>query len=786
MIWRKKTLVLALALTPLFSQAFIVQSIQFQGLSRIPEATVSADQPVKVGDDLTPALSNQVITDLYKTGYFKNIQLINNGGNLVIQVEELPTIAKIDIKGNELIKTADLTTVLNNVGLQVGNMFNQTLINQIQQSLVQEYNSQGKFAVQVTVDVKPTTNNRVDVTINVSEGLDTEIQSILFVGNHDFSSKELIKQLQISTPGIVAFFTKTDVYSQQKLGQSLQDLANFYENHGYVDFHVTAAEASLDSTHTKAFVTISVSEGAQYNFGGFALKGNLILPEATLDKLVKIESGETYSKATITASQQAIITALGNEGYAFANVNPVPTINKDKKTVFITFYVTPGQKVYINQVEFTGNTVTNAKTLRQRMKFVEGSTYSKTNIDNSTVALQRLPYMKQVNESVKPVPNTSDQVNVNYDLKEQSANTVSAAIGYSGLYGAILQGGFNVNNVFGTGNIFGINAQVSKPYQSVNMSYTEPFFTDSGISQTESLYFTKVNAGDEGLANFSTNSYGATLGYAIPISTWNFFNFGGGFDHTTLQQPGDGWQSATVTQFTQQNGSAYNTYSINFGLSRDSTNSAYFPTQGEAGSVGVNIAVPGSTLTYYTLIGSMHWFHALNQYFTLVLSGGASYGNGYGNQDQLPFFRNFYGGGWGSVRGYTAGSMGPQDTLVCTNGSDCTQGSTEEGQALGGNLMVDSTAEVLYPVPFMTDNHNLRLVTFVDSGNVYDTYNSNTVWNVNANPNYPNFSNIRYTVGMALEWVSPLGAVGIDIAQPLNSQPGDNTKFFDFTLGTFF
>jgi outer membrane protein insertion porin family len=785
MILRKKALVLALAAAPLFAHGFIVQSIQFSGLSRIPEATVAADQPLKVGDDLTPALSNQVISDLYKTGYFKNIQLINNNGNLVIQVEELPTIAKIDIKGNELIKTADLTTVLNNVGLQVGNMFNQTLINQIQQSLIQEYNSQGKFSVQVKVELTPVSNNRVDVAINIAEGLDTEIQSILFIGNHHFSSRKLLKQLDISTPGLIAFFTKSDVYSQQKLGQSLQDLANFYENHGYVDFHVTAAEASLDSTHTKAFVTISVAEGPKYDFSGFEFKGNLILPETTLEKLVNISAGDTYSKAQITASQQAIVTALGNEGYAFVNVNPVPTIDREKKTVFITFYVTPGQKVYINQVEFTGNTVTNDKTLRQRMKFVEGSTYSKTNIDNSTVALQRLPYMKQVNESIKPVTGTSDQVNVNYALQEQSANTVSAAIGYSGLYGAILQGGFNVNNVFGTGNIFGINAQISKPYQSVNMSYTEPFFTDSGISQTTSLYYTHVNAGDEGLTDFSTNSYGATLGYSIPISTWNFFNFGGGFDHTTLQQPGDGWQSMTVNNFTEENGSAYNTYSINLGLSRDSTNSAYFPTQGETGSIGANIAVPGSTLTYYTLVGSLQWYHALNQYFTLALSGGVSYGNGYGNQDQLPFFRNFYGGGWGSVRGFSAGSMGPQDTLECVNGSDCTPGSTEEGQALGGNLLVDSTAEVLYPVPFMTDNPNLKLITFVDGGNVYDTYNVDSVWNAGENPNYPNFSNIRYTVGVGLEWVSPLGAVGIDIAQPLNSQPGDDTKFFDFTLGTF-
>ncbi len=566
----------------------------------------------------------------------------------------------------------------------------------------------------------------------------------------------------------------------------MQQLSDFYENNGYVDFKVVSAQASLDSTHTKAFITVSVSEGPQYQFAGFALKGDLILPAATLEKLVKIKVGETYSKAMITAAQKAIMNAVADQGYAFANVNPVPTIDKEKKTVFLTFFVTPGQKVYVDQIQFSGNTVTNDKALRQRMKFVEGSTYSKTKIDESTVTLQRLPYMQAVNQTITPVPNSADTVNVDYNLKETSANTVSAALGYSELYGVIVQTGFNVNNVFGTGNIFGINAQLSKPYQSVNMNYTEPFFTNSGISQTEGLYYTHVNAGDEGLANFSTNSYGGTLGYAVPISTWNSFNFGIGLDHTLLQQPGNGYQSQTVTNFIADHGSQYTTYSLSFSLSRDSTNSAYFPTQGESGSIGTNFAIPGSNLTWYKLNANGTWYHALNQYFTLSVMGGAYYGNGYGNMNNLPFYLNFYGGGWGSVRGYNAGTMGPQDTLICNNGADCTVGSTEEGSALGGNLMIDSNIELTYPVPFMTENNNFRLITFVDSGNVYNTYNLPTDWNAAEDPNTPNFSNLRYTAGVGLEWVSPLGAVGLSFAAPLNKKPGDSTQIFQFTLGTFF
>lgn len=780
----------AIGLCPCFASAFIVQGIQYQGIERVPISSVEANNPVKVGEDLTPQLSNQMISDLFKTGYFKDVQVYNQKGTLVIAVQELPTIAKIDFKGNDLIKTDQLRTVLNSIGLQVGNMFNQTLINQIRQSLVSEYNSQGKYAVKVTVDVAPTTDNRVNITINISEGLDTKIKDINITGNHAFSDSELIKQLPISTPGIIAFFTSTDVYTSDKMQKAVKALTDFYLNHGYIDFHVNSAEASLDSTHTKAYATFNVTEGNVYTFAGFSFKGDLILPEADLAKLVKVHSRGTYSKQALDDSQKAIIYALGDQGYAFVNVNPVPTIDKEKRTVYINFYITPGQKVYINQLGFTGNTVTNDKTLRQQMKFAEGSTYSKTKIDESTVALQRQTYISQVAESTKPVPDTNNQVNIDYNVTEQASNQVNAAIGYGGLYGVIFQTGFNMNNLFGTGNTFGVNAQISRPYQSVSANLTQPFFTLSGVSQSESVYYTRNNAADEGLAQFSTNSFGATLNYGIPISTWNTFNFGGGIDRTSLQQPGDS-QSATVSAFTNQYGNEYNTYSLNFGLSRNSTNNAYFPTQGVKANAGVTFAGPGSDLEWYKVNANGQWYHGLNQYVTLMASAGAAYGGGYGNTSELPFFLNYYAGGWGqqgvgTVRGYTDGQMGPQDTIICTDASECTPGTTSQGQALGGNLLVDSTLQLYFPVPFATDKPNLKLITFLDAGNVYQTYSSSTVWNAGSQPRYPSFNNIAYTAGVGFEMVIPyLGAMGFDIAEPLNKTP-NNTQFFDFTLGTVF
>lgn len=767
-------------------EAFIVQNIQFQGLSRIPISSVMPDVPVKVGEDLTPDLSNQVIQDLFATGYFQNVQLYNNNGTLIIQVTELPTIASVDFKGNDLIKTDDLRTALTGIGLQVGNMFNLALISQVKQSLVQEYNSQGKYAVKVDVETTNEPNNRVGITINISEGLYAHIQSINIIGNHVFSGRKLIKQMPLSTGGIMAFFTKSDVYTSDKLGKALQALTDFYQNNGYIDIRVNSAEASLDSTHTKAFITISVTEGEQYKFSGFDIKGDMILPKDQLLKLITIKANKTYSKQIVTNGQQALVNALGDVGYAFVNVNPVPVIDHEKRTVFVNYYVTPGQKVYVRNINYTGNVVTNDQTFRERMKITEGSTYSKTAVDSSTMVIQRLPFIQSVSEANSPVPGTSNQVDMNYAVKEQSANSVSAAIGYSDLQGALFQTGFNMPNLFGAGNIFNVSAQLSRPFQSVSMGVTNPYFTLSGISQSVNFYFQKTNAGEEGLTDFSTNSFGTTLGYAIPISTWNFFNVGLGIDHTQLQQPGDS-QSATVTSFINQYGSEYNTYSATLGFSRDSTNNAYFPTTGQTANLSGTIAAPFSNLNYYKLNASGTVWQALNSTFTFSASAGAGYGGGYGKNAELPFFQNWYGGGWGNVRGYTAGAMGPYDTNVCTDPTQCTVGSTSQGSPLGGNLMVYSSLQLTYPVPFMSDNPNLKLITFVDAGNVYNTYYSTNVWQPNSLPRSPNFANLRYTAGIGMEWVIPmLGPVGISFAVPLNKKPGDSTQIFQFTLGTFF
>ena len=446
----------------------------------------------------------------------------------------------------------------------------------------------------------------------------------------------------------------------------------------------------------------------------------------------------------------------------------------------------------MKQINIAGNTVTNDQTLRERIKYVEGSVYSGKNMHNTKIALERLPYVKHLGVSTTPVPGSSDELDVNYKVLEQSSNSVSANIGYSQLNRFIVGGSLNMPNVFGTGNIFNINAALSKPYQSLSFGYTEPFFTLGGISQSFNLYMTRVDNAQRDLTNYSTNSFGGTLNYAIPMSTWTFFNIGGGYDHTKLLQPKDD-VSATVANFTQDNGTVFNTFTINFGVSRNTTNSSYFPTAGSDLSLNSTIAVPGSKLDWYKLTASGVYYIPIAHHYTLSFDAGAGLGGGYGNNDHLPFYNNFYGGDWGSgngfgrLRGFTAGSLGPDDKLCDNSTGQCSDSQATAGNSIGGNLMVDASANLYFPIPFVADQDSFRMGVFADAGNVYLTYDTDTVYTGDRTyPHSPTLNNLRYSTGLSFQWKSPFGPLAFSLAYPLNRKPGDNVQVFQFSLGHTF
>lgn len=756
------------------AHAFVIKQIEYQGLQHVPLSTVKSVMPVTPGSDLTPTLSNNVITDLNNTGFFDDIQLYHQKGTLIVKVHERPTIAAVHFSGNHLIKSSRLRQVLTQAGMTVGSVFKQTTLHQIKTALAEQYMLQSKYAVRIHSTVTHLARNRVSIDITISEGLAARIEHINIVGAHAFSQSTLIDQLTIATPGLFSFITGDDKYSQARMAQSLKQLQSYYMDRGYIHYETNSVQASIGPNKRHFYITINIHEGSRYQFSHFHLKGRLILPKDTLRALVPIRAGQVFSRKQVMQAVKAIENKLADQGYAFATVNPVPTINEKHKTVAMTFYVSPGNLYYIHQINFLGNNVTDDKTLRERLKISEGATYSKTALSQSTLAFKQLPYLQTVREQIAPVKGSDNQLNVNYHVKEKTANSVTFSVGYSQLDAFMGGVSLDMPNLAGTGNDINIGTQLSKPYQSVNATFTQPYFTRSGISQSITVFGTRVDNSERSLVNYSTNTFGGKLNYAVPMSTWNYFNFGGGYDYTRLLQPQND-TSETVQAFTNANGHRFNTFTLTAGFSRNDTNAPYFPTSGVNADVSGELSVPGSTLTWYKLLSSATWYYPLTKGYTFSVVGRVNYGNGYGSTQHLPFFDNFYGGGWDSVRGFASGSLGPKDKL---------NGTTDSGNSIGGNLSILGSASLYFPVPFISNQHNFRVGVFADMGNVYDTYDLSTT--VGAQPESPNFGNLLYSAGLSFQWLSPLGLLGMSIAEPFNANGDSDTQIFNFSIGGTF
>lgn len=764
---------------------FKIESIKIQGLGGLPQSVVTNNLSIKLGETLTEAKSNALIANLYKTGYFSDIKLIKQANTLVVDVTERPTIGKITVKGNSLIKTKQLKPVLLKVGLRAGNIFDKSKLHRMTQSLEQQYYLLGKYPVRINTDIKALPRNRVAIVVHISEGLYTKVARVNFVGNQHYSESRLADNFTLSTPSLFTIFNSKDQYTAKKMQASLQELTNYYTNNGFLKFRIDSSQVSLTPTKKHALVTVNLSEGGQYQFGKIALTGRFIVSKSKLLKLVQPKEGDVFSRSDVMETAKDIQKVLADKGYAFATVNPQPSVNDKTKTVGITFYVNPGRRVYVHRIIFDGNNVTNDKTLRERMVFMEGGLYSQTKIEQSTLRLKRLPYMQAVVETNVPVVGKTDQVDIHYKLTERSANKVGASIGYSELNKIILGGNLNMPNVFGTGNIFDISMQLSKPYQSLNFTYTEPYFTQSGVSQSFNIYLSKLDNDHTSLVSYSLDQYGANLTYGVPMSVFDRISFGGGVDHTRLVNPYSS-TSQTVKVFTNKHGNNFNTFSLNLGWSRDTTNDAFFPSVGGTASLGANVATPVSKLTWYKVTSKASWYHPIIwKRFVFGLNGEFDYGDGYGKMDNLPFFQNFYGGGWGSVRGYAQGTLGPRDLINCSS-TATSAGCTNRGDSLGGNMKLDASVNLYFPIPFLLNKHNMRMGLFADAGNVYDTYHLSTIYDSRGNPTHPNFENLRYSVGVQLQWLTPIGAVGFSLAKPINKKPGDDTRIFQFTLGQFF
>ena len=692
---------LALGMEP-----FVVKDIRVDGIQRTEAGTVFNYLPVKVGETMDDGKAAQAIKALYATGFFKDVRLEAENGVLVVVLQERPAVAQISFSGMKAFPPDKVKESLKQTGLSEGMIFDKSMLDKAEQEIKRQYLSQGKYAAQVKTVVTPMERNRVAVRFEVEEGAAAKIRSINIVGNQAFDEDELLDQFNLTTPGLLTWWNKNDQYSKQKLAADLETMRSFYMNQGYLEFNIDSTQISITPDKQDIYITVNVTEGEKYSISDVKLAGEMLVPEEQLRALVTVQQGEIFNREKLTESSKAMGDRLGNEGYAFANVNAVPEVDKEKHTVAFTFYIDPGRRVYVRRVNLTGNTRTRDEVLRREMRQLESSWYSAENINRSKERLERLNFFSDINLETPAVPDTTDQVDVNINVTEKSTGSIMFGAGLSSSEGVVLGVTVNQANLFGTGNRATVTVNTGKVNTTYALSYTDPYFTPDGISRGFDIYKRDVDTSSLSIATYSTHSYGVGVNFGIPLNEKDGISTGMTFDNTSLKlgtTPPLQWKDFCGNS----SGCDYNSLLMQLGWAHDSRDSILNPTKGTLQRLSGEMSVPGLDLQYYKITYQHQWYKDLTKSFTLKLNGEAGYANGYGGGD-LPFFKNFYAGGVGSVRGFDTSSLGP-------HGID----SNNQDIALGGNKRLVGNAEVLFPVPGLKDSKQFRLSVFVDGGTVW-------------------------------------------------------------------
>lgn len=766
MTLNRLTLALAVvfAVQPVFAaEPFVVKDIRVEGIQRTEAGTVFSYLPVKVGEEMTEEKTAAAIKALYATGFFKDVRVESRDGVVIVTVEERPSIAKITLTGIKEFSEDDLKKGLKETGLAEGRVLDRSLLDKAEQELQRQYFNRGKYAVEIKSTLTPLERNRVAVQFDVVEGSSAKIQQINIVGNHAFKEKELLKQFTSTTPNWLTWYTKNDQYSKSRLAGDIETLRSFYLNRGYLEFNVDSTQVSISPDKQGIYITVNVTEGPQYKVSDVKLAGQMLVPEAELKKLITIKPGEIFARDRLTETTKAIGDRLGNDGYAFANVNAVPELDKDKRTVAFTLFVDPGRRVYVHRINVSGNTKTRDEVVRREVRQMEGAYYDAAKINLSRDRLNRLGYFNDVNIETPAVQGTTDQVDVNIGLTEKSTGSIMLGAGFSSSEGVVLSGSVSQNNVFGTGNR--LSAQINSG--SVNtvyaLSYTNPYYTINGVSLGYDLYRRDVDATSlSNVGSYKTSTYGAGARFGLPINERDFISFGLTYEQTSVTTYAD--SPTQYTRFVDNFGNDNDTVRLDTSWARDTRNSYLFPTKGLMQRVAAEVGVPGGSLQYYKLSFQNQQYFPLSRSFTLMLNGEVGIGDGLSGKP-LPFFKNFYAGGNSSVRGFKTGTLGPKDT---------------NGDALGGNKRVVGNAELFFPLPGLKDDQSLRMSAFVDAGAAFGPDDKDNLYKTFA------FGDLRYSAGIAVLWVSPLGPLKFSLAQPLAKKSGDKTEIFQFTLGNVF
>jgi outer membrane protein insertion porin family len=791
-------------------EPFVVSDIRIEGLNRISAGTVFNYLQINKGDRLTTEEAQQAIRALYNTKFFSDVELERDGDILVIKVVERPSIAKLSIRGNSDIKTDDLKKGLKDIGLSEGETFDRLALDRVQQELIRQYYNRGKYNVSVTPHVTTLDRNRVSIDIEIREGKVAKIKEVNIVGNTAFTDKEIEKDFESGTTNWLSWYSKNDQYSQEKLSGDLKKLQSYYMDRGYADFGVDSTQVTISPDKRAMYIAADVVQGDIYHISGTHLLGQLILPEETLRRLVFVKDGDLFNRRAIEATSDSIKALLANIGYAFAKVNSVPKLDKEHKTVDVTWYIQPGPRVYVRRVIFQGNTRTEDDVLRREMRQLEGSWYSQAAIDRSKIRLQQLGYFKTVKIDKQTVPGSDDEVDLTVKVEEQSAGSLTFGVGYSQYSGIILSTSVSQNNFLGTGDRFTIGAQRSDYLTSINAGYYNPYLTDNGIGIGYNATYSKADYSSLGsqYASYSnsTKAFSTTLG--IPITDFDRLSGSLGISSTKINTYYGYTPQILVDYINALGHETIHTWTGSLSWVHDTRNSYWAPTHGGQITVGANVALPGSTVQYWTLNAEANHYWPIGKGFVLYLDGKVGYGDTYGNQTfksttddytatggqfgykagdkvTFPFWMNFYAGGVTDLRGFQDNTLGPRACAGAnTNGTPikpdlngyCSGSPYSYAQPIGGAFKVLGTAEVYLPLPFLKDINTARVSVFMDVGQAYQNVQSFSAKQLDA------------SAGVSLHWQAPIGPLIISLGFPFRTQPGDSQyeERIQFTFGSQF
>ena len=758
----------AFSLNVYAAESFVVKDIRIEGLQRVEPGTVFSYLPVQVGDTFTEEKGAEAIKALYSTGFFRDVQIQAQGDVLIVIIEERPTISRIEFTGMKEFDQELVRKSLKAVGVAEARFYDRAVIDKAEQELKRQYVGKGMYAAEVVATVTPVERNQVAVYFNIDEGPVAKIQEINFIGNEVFSESTLKSEMQLKTGGWLSWYSKDNLYSKQKLTADLETIRSYYLNRGYLEFVIESTQVSITPDKKGVYLTISIGEGKKFTVKDVRVAGDTLGKEAELMQLITLKPGDTFSSAKLTESTKAIAEILGSYGYAFATINPQPDVRRDLAEVDLTLVVDPGRRIYVRNVAISGNAKTRDLVIRREMRQFESSWFDSDKIDLSKKRLGRLGYFTETDITSEDVPGSPDQVDVKVKVTEKPTGAVTIGAGFSSTEKLILSAGINQDNAFGTGTAVGLNFSMGKVNQSLALSNYDPYFTEDGISRYTDIYYRSSKplyyVGDP---DYQIKSVGSSIKFGVPYTEVDRVFFGSGIEafriNTTANTPQPYLTYAQTYNIAAPGYPAtLTTYNVplTVGWARDGRDSALIPSDGSLQQLSGEVGTPVGNMTFYRLYGQYQKYHSFSKGNILSFNGEVGYGEAYGSHS-FPITKNYYVGGIGSVRGYAPGSLGPQYY----------NSTYQTYQPTGGQSKIVSNVEYTVPVPGSGTDKTLRMFTFVDGGNAFGT-NINLV--------------LKYSYGLGISWISPLGPLKFSYGIPYKSQPTDNIQRLQFQVGTAF